>query len=99
MMNTTILTGRLVKNPEIIEEKGAKKSIITLGVSRSFKNSDGVYETDFIPCTLFNFVADSTAEYCKKGDVIGVKGRLQSTENGIEIIAEKITFLSSKKEE
>ena len=47
----------------------------------------------------------NTSEYCRKGDIIGVKGRLQSStyekEDGskaykMELIAEKVTFLSSK---
>ena len=52
-----------------------------------------------VPCTLFNLVATNTAEYCKKGDIIGVKGRVQSNGDKIEIIAEKLTFLSSKKDD
>ena len=62
---------------------------------------------DFVDCVLFDNVAENTAEYCNKGDIVGVKGRIQSRiveegdkkENTIEIIAEKVTFLSSKKTE
>ena len=80
---------------------------ITLAVPRSYKNADGEYETDFIDCVLWNTIASNTAEYCRKGDVLGVKGRIQTsnyeTETGekkknTQIIAEKITFLASKKE-
>ena len=39
-------------------------------------------------------------KYCKKGDLLGIKGRVQTRQeenkNTIEIIAEKITFLTSK---
>lgn len=98
MLNQVVLVGRLTSDPEIekIEEKEFTR--ITLAVARSYKNVDGVYETDFIPCTLWNQIANNTAEYCKKGDIVGVKGRLQSNENKIELVAEKVTFLSSKKE-
>ena len=51
-------------------------------------------------------IAENTAEYCRKGDVIGVKGRLQSstyedietgnTRKRMDVVAEKVTFLSSK---
>ena len=37
-----------------------------------------VYETDFVDCTLFDGVAQNTSEYCKKGDIVGVKGRIQT---------------------
>ncbi len=67
-----------------------------LAVPRSYKNENGEYETDFIPCVLWNTIAVSTCEYCKKGDLVGVKGRIQNIADKIEIIAERVTFLSSK---
>lgn len=99
MLNQIVLVGRLVKTPEIEKEDGKEKSVITLAVQRSYKNEDGVYETDFINCVLWNGIASNTAEYCNKGDLIGVKGRVQGNDGKIEIIAEKVTFLSSKKHE
>lgn len=107
MLNQTILVGRLVDNLEVKKlENGTKVSNITLAIPRSFKNADVQYDTDFVKCTLWNSVAENTAEYCKKGDIVGVKGRVQQkeyeNENGkhkeLEIIAEKVTFLSSAKE-
>ena len=89
MLNQIVLVGRLVEKPIVEEnENGRKVSTITLAVSRSFKNSEGVYDTDFIPVTLWNTVAESTAEYCKKGDLVGVKGRLQRLEgNSLQVVA------------
>lgn len=103
MLNQIVLVGRLVSDPEIKEtENGNKVSYITLAVPRSYKNSDGIYETDFIPCLLYKGIAENAVEYCKKGDVIGVKGRIQTKQeenkNIIEIVAERVTFLSSRKE-
>ena len=108
-MNQIILVGRLVKTPEVVTtESGKNMSYITLAIPRSYKNENGEYDTDFLDCVLWNSVAENTSEYCKQGDVIGVKGRVQSCmiedEDGnnykkIEIVAEKVTFLSSKKEE
>lgn len=99
MLNQIVLVGRLVEDLEIKEnENGKKVAYITLAVPRAFKNVDGVYETDFIECILWQGIAQSTSEYCKKGDLIGVKGRIQSNNKKIEITAEKVTFLSNKKE-
>lgn len=105
MVNSVILVGRLVQNPELyITENGKKKSIITLAVPRNYKNIDGEYDTDFLDCILWTGIAESTHEYCKTGDVIGVKGRLQTRmvekEDGtrqkrVEMIADKVTFLAS----
>ena len=107
MFNQIILVGRLVRTPELfLTENGKKGSIVTLAVGRGFKNQNGEYDTDFIDCALWTGIAESTAEYCKTGDVIGVKGRLQSrlieNEDGtrhkkVEVIAEKVSFLSSSK--
>ena len=103
MLNQIVLVGRLVQDPEIKElENGVKTSYITLAVSRSYKNADGIYETDFIPCLLYKGIAENTTKYYKKGDVIGVKGRVQTKQeenkNIIEIVAERVTFLSNRKE-
>lgn len=106
MLNQTIIVGRLVKDPEIsVTDNGKKLSRITLAVPRSYKNSDGLYDTDYIDCTLWTGVAESASTYCKKGDLIGVRGRIQTAiiekEDGkkkkTEVVAEKVTFLSTKK--
>lgn len=105
MLNQLILVGRLVKKPELREAENKKKyAFITLAVPRSFKNVNGEYDTDFIECVLWDNVAANTVEYCNKGDIVGVRGRIQTrlvekedANNYIlEVIAEKITFLSSK---
>ena len=99
MLNQTVLVGRLVQDPEIKELENDKKVCnITLAVTRSYKNADGIYETDFIPVTLWQGIAEQTTNYCKKGDLVGVKGRLQVREDKVEVVAEKVTFLSSRKE-
>lgn len=100
MLNQTVLVGRIVSDPQINETKNERKiATITLAVSRNYKNENGNYDTDFIPCVLWNSVAENAYEYCKKGDLVGVKGRVQMTKNKMEVIVEKVTFLSSKKED
>ena len=107
MLNQTVIVGRIVN---IESEKETNKGMLTLAVPRSFKNAEGEYETDFIPCVLYNGIAQNVLEYCKKGDLVGIKGRIQTraTEqddetkiNVVEVVAEKVTFLStsSRKEE
>ena len=107
MLNQVVLVGRLVRDVEVrTGENDTKYSFMTLAIPRSYKNHDGIYESDFIECVLWNIVATNTAEYCKKGDIVGIKGRLESRkveENNInktvlQVVAEKVTFLSSKKE-
>lgn len=99
MRNQVVLVGRLVGNPILEENQNGKKvCIITLAVPRDFKNADGIYETDFIKCILWNGIAENTVEYCNKGDIIGVKGRLQCLGGSeLQVVAEKVTFLSNNK--
>ena len=108
MLNQVVLVGRLVQTPEVTTtESGKSMTYITVAVPRSFKNAEGEYDTDFVDCVLWQAVAENTCEYCKKGDIVGVKGRIQSRmieeEDGnykkMEVVAEKITFLSSSKKE
>lgn len=99
MLNQTVLVGRIVSDPKLNETINDKKvTIVPLAVQRSFKNEEGEYATDFIPCVLWDGVAQNVVEYCKKGDLIGIKGRIQSTADKIELIAERVTFLSSNKQ-
>lgn len=103
MLNQIVIIGRLVANPIINEEDGKKISKITIAVPRSYKNEDGIYDTDFIDAILWNGIANNVVEYCHKGDLLGIKGRLESRKekdkNIMQVVAEKVTFLSSKKEE
>lgn len=107
MLNQIVIVGRLTSDPQINEVDGRKVCTITLAVPRSFKNDEGEYETDFIDCVVWDAIAENTSEYCKKGDLIGVRGRLQTRnvekdgENKkiTELIAEKIASLTSKKDD
>ena len=112
MLNQVVLVGRIVKTPELkVTENGKNTSKMTLAVPRNYKNIDGEYDTDFLDCTMWTSVAENTSEYCQTGDMVGVKGRLQTRviqkEDGTkkkrtEIVAERVTFLaqaSSNKED
>lgn len=91
MLNQIVLVGRIAK----IEAK-EENTIMTIGVPRAFKNTNGEYGIDMLPIQLFGEVGEMTVEYCKEGELVGVKGRLQAKDNQIVIIGEKITFLTIK---
>ena len=107
MHNLVYLIGRLCEDPVTKEyEDGKSMLTINLAVQRSFKNENGIYETDFIRCILWNGIAAHTSEYCKKGDLVGVKGRIQNRSYDdcgekkyiTEVIVDKVSFLASKKD-
>ena len=102
MLNQIIMVGRTTNNIEVVKgENGAKYAVITLAIPRSFKNSEGEYDTDFISVIAYDNIAANTAEYVSKGDIVGVKARTAkiSQDSELKIIAEKITFLSKSKPE
>lgn len=104
MLNQVVLVGRLVRDPILNKSNNGEYSKITLAIPRAYKNINGEYESDFIDCTLWNNVASNTNEYCKKGDIVGIRGCLRNNNYekedkkvySLEVIAEKVTFLSSK---
>ena len=104
-MNNVTLVGRLTGEPEIKElNDGTFRTLITVAVSRDYRNLEGEREADFVKCVLWNWIASATKDYCHKGDIVGIKGKLQSRtyENNdnekkhiLEVLVEKITFISS----
>ena len=87
MLNQCILVGRI---------KEIKDDHIVVAVGRPFKNEKGIYDTDMIRVEISGNLAKNTLEFCTKGDLVGIKGRIGQ---GNKVYVEKITFLSSKKQE
>ena len=87
MLNQFVVIGRLQE----IKESG----VIVITQQSKFKNEEGIYETIENSFQLSGSILESTIEYIKKGDLIGLKGIIRNN----ELVVEKITFLSSRKEE
>ena len=87
MMNQVLLVGR------IKETDGDK---IILSCPRAYKNQDGQYDTDFIPVRLSNVILENVNQYCKTGDLVGIKGRIEKDIFDVIVVADKVSFLSSK---
>lgn len=107
-MNNYTLIGRLVKDIEIKESENKKKyAYMTIAVNRTYKNSNDEYETDFIDMIVWNELAERVRAYCHKGDLIGVNGRIETrmitkeehNEKITTLVCDKVSFLSTKKEE
>jgi single-strand DNA-binding protein len=106
MINQVTIVGRLTRDPELRKtSEGLSVTSITLAVSRQFRNQHGEIEADFVQCTLWKKAAENTAQYCRKGSVVGITGRLNSrhydNKEGkrvyvTEVVAESIQFLGAK---
>ncbi len=88
-MNYVVLVGRI---------KELEETNLLLKVNKSFKNENGIYESDLIPCVIKGNIAKATNEHCNIGDVVGIKGTLENKDK-LYVLADKISFLSSKKVE
>lgn len=86
-MNKIILVGRLTRDPELRSTStGLSTANFTVAVNRNFKNKDGQYDADFIPCVAFRNTADFISKYFKKGNLICLDGRIQTRNyDGISI--------------
>ncbi|WP_271006894.1 single-stranded DNA-binding protein, partial [Listeria seeligeri] len=108
MMNRTILVGRLTKDPELrYTPTGVAVVNFTLAVNRTFSNKNGEKEADFINCIAWRKPAENLANYQRKGNLLGVDGRIQtSTYEGkdgnrvfkTDVVAENIQFLEPRKD-
>ncbi|OFS43974.1 single-stranded DNA-binding protein [Staphylococcus sp. HMSC057A08] len=106
MINRVILVGRLTKDPEYRQTpNGVSVATFTLAVNRSFTNSQGEREADFINVVVFRKQADNVNKYLSKGSLAGVDGRIQSRnyENNegrrvfvTEVVADNVQFLEPK---
>ena len=100
MLNQIVVCGRISSiTAKKLEGKEVQEVVVV--IPRSYKNADGVYDNDFIPFILTGGIAENTLEYCKTGDIVGIKGRIQSLEakdgkHLFYLLAEKVSFLSSK---
>lgn len=97
VLNQVVLVGRIASDLKINEAEKKKVATISVAITRNFKNSEGIYETDIIPVRLWQPIVENSVEYCKVGDLIGVKGSLQTNDNSVVVVANKVTFLSSSK--
>ena len=103
-MNSWNGIGRLTKDIELKFTPSNGKAIakFTVAVNRDYKNANGEYEADFINCLAFDKRAEVLSQYVKKGQLIGIRGRIQTgsydTQDGTkryttEILVEGFDFL------
>lgn len=105
-MNKVVLTGRLVKDPEL-RRTNTDIAVVqfTIAVNRRFVGQDGQRQADFINCVAWRQQAENLAKYMRKGSLIGVEGQIQTRTyddpNGqrryiTEVICDNIEFLETK---
>jgi len=109
MLNRVILIGRLTKDPELrYTPAGVAVTQFTIAVDRPFSGNNGEREADFIPVVTWRQLAETCANYLRKGRLTAVEGRIQvrNYENNegkrvyvTEVIADNVRFLESNREQ
>lgn len=87
MLNQIVLVGRI---------KYVEDTYAVISVPRSFKNENGEYDTDLVPVLIGEQLIGNVKEYCGEGDIVGIKGKIESLDGNLKIRAEKISFLTTK---
>jgi len=105
LLNRVILIGRLTKDPELrYTPSGVAVTQFTIAVDRPFTSQGGEREADFIPVVTWRQLAETCANYLRKGRLTAVEGRIQvrNYENNegkrvyvTEVIADNVRFLES----
>lgn len=106
LINKVVLIGRMTKDPELKFTQGTGTAVctFTMAVNRRFKK-EGQPDADFIPIVVWGKIAESTANYMRKGSQISVAGRIETrsyeAKDGgrryvTEVVADEVKFLDSK---
>lgn len=105
MMNVCVIIGKVLSKPKLrrMDSEEGKYQIL-LETCRPFKMSDGSNKKDIFPIILWKGLADELKSEVNVGDIVAIKGRMESECKKIgdndefmsSIIAEKMTFIQSK---
>ena len=105
MVNKAIIVGRLTRDPELKRTAGGiSVTSFTVAADRPY-SKDKEKKTDFIDCVAWRGTAEFVERYFRKGDAIGVDGRIQvedyTDKNGnkrrrFEVVADQVSFVGGK---
>ena len=109
MINNVVLVGRMTRDAELrYTPSNVAVATFTLAVNRNRKNENGEREADFINCVIWRQAAENLSNWCKKGTLIGIVGRIQTrnyeNQQGqrvyvTEVVAEQFQMLESRNQQ
>lgn len=105
-MNRVVLVGRITHDLELrYTSTGIAVVNFLIAVNRYYQNEQGEREADFIRCVAWRGQAENMVKFVKKGSLIGVDGRIQSSNyetpqgekrTAIDVVADQVVFLEPK---
>ncbi len=105
-----IITGNITRDPELRTTTGGSSVCsFTVAVNRNYRGTDGEQkeEVSFIDCSAWGKLAETIAQYGKKGNGVLVSGRLNQRswedKNGnkrssVEIVVEDFNFVGGSRD-
>ena len=105
MINRVVLVGRITRDPEVQQTNtGIPYVRFSLACNRPFKNQSGERQADFINLIAWGKTAEFITKYFNKGDMIAVRGSLQTRsyeKDGVkrtltEVLVDKVSFCGGK---
>ena len=98
-----LVVGNLTRDPEVRDAAATRVCNVTLAVNQWVSKKE---HTSFIECVLFGRMADTVADFCRKGSQLLVSGELRmeqwdDKETGqkrskLKVIAEKMQLMGSR---
>lgn len=108
MLNSIVLMGRLVADPELrTTTTGKTVCSFRIAVDRSYARAGEQRQTDFIPVVAWESTGNFVGRYFAKGSMIAVQGQLQSRQyedstgakrTAYEVVAREVSFCGSRSE-
>jgi len=108
MLNSVVLMGRLVADPELrTTTTGKTVGSFRIAVDRSFQRQGEERQADFINIVVWEQTANFVSRYFHKGSMIAIQGRLQTRQyedktgakrTAYEVVATEVSFCGSKAE-
>ena len=105
-MNRVMLIGRLTAKPELrYTGSNIPYARFSIAINRTFSNSQGQRETDFINIIIWRKQAENVCNFLDKGSLVSVEGRLQTNtyddkdgnkRYSMDVVADSVQFLESR---
>ena len=108
MINSVVLVGRLTKDVELRKtQSGLSVASFTVACDRRLsqeQRNNNEQSADFISCVAWRGSADFLGKYARKGDTVGVEGKIQTRSYDrdgqrvyvTEVLANSVNLLHSK---
>ena len=108
-LNRVILIGRLTRDPELrYTPSGTAVSSFSIANNRTYvTNNEKKEQVSFFNCVAWAKTGEVIVQYCKKGQRIGIEGRLQQRSwddqdgkkrSAVEVVVDNFQFLTPKGE-